>query len=185
MEALSIQSGLLKGRKISIPNPVHGHSHFTPAKFKKAVFSILESLCLNGKLSKKDSVFIDLFAGSGQMGFESWSRGFEHVVIVELEKKRFQSILEFSNTLKLQIQLHNKDSFRLVKNFILNHKVPIFYIDPPYTFWEVQTHKLTQLLDFCKSQRSVVFVQTPLSIHLEKMDFREIGKNLLWTYVNL
>lgn len=185
METLVIQSGALKGRKIPLPNPVHGHLHFTPAKFKKTVFSILESLYLSGKLSKKDSIFIDLFGGSGQMGFESLSRGFENVIIIELERKRFQSILEFSNILKLNLQLHNKDSFRFAKNLNFTDKVPIFYIDPPYTFWETQSSKLKELLNFCMSKNSVVFTQTPFNVQLENMECREIGNNLLWSYVNI
>lgn len=181
MKALSIQAGSLKGRKIPLPRSIHGHLHFTPSKLKEAVFSILESLVLKGTLQKKDSVFVDLFGGSGQMGLESYSRGFENVIIVEIEKLRFQGLLEFSNRLGLPVVLHNKDSFRFIKNFHTDKNFTIFFVDPPYSFWENQFSKLEELLSICKIKSSVLIVQTPPNVHLEGLEPREIAKNLLWT----
>lgn len=181
MESLYIQAGILKGRKIPIPSSVHGHLHFTPSKFKEAVFSILESLYLNGTIQKEKSVFIDLFAGSGQIGFEAYSRGFGNVIMVELEKSRFRSLLEVSNKLKLPINLHNKDSFRFAKSFQPKENISIFFLDPPYTFWETQKDKLLELIAHCKVQNSILLVQTPNGVELENMESREFGKNLLWT----
>ena len=74
---LSIQSGIYKGRKVLVPSAIKGNSNFTSALLKKSVFSILDSLDLQGDISLSESLFIDLFAGSGQMGLEAVSRGFE------------------------------------------------------------------------------------------------------------
>lgn len=183
-QTLNIQAGELKGRKIPVPNSLH-KLHFTSAKFKEAVFSILEAMCLKGMIQKEKSIFIDLFAGSGQMGFESYSRGYPNVILVELEKPRFQSIVEFSNKLHLPLTLHNKDSFRLIKNFQKNENTLIFFIDPPYSFWETQTTKLLDMISYCKSLNSILLVQTPRTIKLESLEPRRFGKNLLWVGVFL
>ena len=96
---LSIQSGIYKGRKVLVPSAIKGNSNFTSALLKKSVFSILDSLDLQGDISLSESLFIDLFAGSGQMGLEAVSRGFKNTVFFELDKNRFRSLKEFPRLL--------------------------------------------------------------------------------------
>jgi len=53
----------------------------TPARVKEALFSILASA---GRL--EEARVLDLFAGSGALGFEALSRGAAHVTFVEAHK---------------------------------------------------------------------------------------------------
>ena len=69
---MRVISGKLKGRQIKFPKNIRP----TQNKVRKAVFD-----CLGD--SVKDSVFLELFAGSGAVGIEAFSYGAKKVVFVD------------------------------------------------------------------------------------------------------
>jgi 16S rRNA (guanine966-N2)-methyltransferase len=74
MGTLTITGGTLRSRRV--PSPPGRAVRPTPARVKEALFSILGSRV-------DDARVLDLFAGSGALGFESLSRGAAHVTFVE------------------------------------------------------------------------------------------------------
>ena len=71
---MRVISGELKGRRL---NRIDTDSiRPTSDKVKEALFSILGDLVI-------DSNFLDLFAGSGSVGIEAYSRGAREVVFVD------------------------------------------------------------------------------------------------------
>ncbi len=74
MGTLTITGGTLRSRRV--PTPPGRAVRPTPARVKEALFSILGSRV-------DDASVLDLFAGSGALGFESLSRGAAHVTFVE------------------------------------------------------------------------------------------------------
>jgi 16S rRNA (guanine(966)-N(2))-methyltransferase RsmD len=181
---LSIQSGIYKGRKVLVPSSIKGNSNFTSALLKKSVFSILDSLELQEKISLSESLFIDLFAGSGQMGLEAVSRGFKNTVFFELDKNRFRSLKEFLPSIRKDFILLHRDSFRYYDSFESSDADSlVFYIDPPYSFWEKDSEKIHRLtmniLDAFHDRKIILLVQSPKNPNWERFESRQVGNNTL------
>ncbi|WCL49134.1 RsmD family RNA methyltransferase [Leptospira sp. GIMC2001] len=186
---LRVQAGKWKGRAIPIPAPIKGHSHFTPAIVKKSVFSILEGLQLDGSILFSESVFVDLFAGSGQMGVEALSRGFAKSVLVELTNERFGELVQLAKTLGENCVLHRKDSLRVDPKIFLKYdpKSVVVYIDPPYTFWTPDASKIKNYVESLLEKSSIpmyVLVQGPDKPIVEDWESREFGSSKLYILKN-
>lgn len=181
---LSVQSGIYKGRKIPVPTAIKGNSNFTSALLKKSVFSILDSFDLQGKIVISESLFIDLFSGSGQMGLEAVSRGFKNTVFFELDKNRFRNLKEFFPTIRKDFLLLHRDSFRYYDAFEKDsiHSF-VFFIDPPYSFWENDSDKIYRLTmnirESFQNENLVLLVQSPKDPHWENFEARQVGNNTL------
>ncbi len=95
---------------------------------RKAVFDILQTHIENVQ-------FLDLYAGSGAMGFEALSRGAAHCTFVEANRHAFQCIEENMRSLQVQNQcsLLSYDVLLALKKFAKeDRKFDIVYVDPPY-----------------------------------------------------
>lgn len=78
--------------------------------------------------------FLDLFAGSGQMGLESLSRGGEYSVFVDNNRKAAKCIEEnirFTKFDKLA-RLINSDVISALYTLEGKYKFDIIFMDPPY-----------------------------------------------------
>jgi 16S rRNA (guanine966-N2)-methyltransferase len=128
MITIKVIAGELKGRAIPFSNKKFDGADITSQKIKGAIFSIIgEWLEGNG--------FLDLFAGSGQVGIEALSRGADPVVINEKDGKRFNFIKSLCSALNLSRQplLLNLD-YPEALDFLKNHSIMFDYVflDPPY-----------------------------------------------------
>ena len=90
---------------------------------RKSIFDTLKSL--EGKH------FLDLYAGSGIVGFEAASRGAESVTFIELERKHMNQIIINAK----EIQYSNfsfmvRDAKRFLKK---STSYDVIFADPPYT----------------------------------------------------
>ena len=89
---LRISGGALKGMSLS---PVDDkRTRYTPVKVKDAVFSIL-----GARIGFEHSTFLDLCAGSGQMGIEAVSRGFSRSDLVDLSGKAIGAMKKTINAM--------------------------------------------------------------------------------------
>jgi 16S rRNA (guanine966-N2)-methyltransferase len=88
-----IISGKAKGKKLF--NLMGDLVQPTAGRTKEALFSILDS-------RQFDGAFLDLFAGSGQIGLEAASRGFSPVILVEKSRSAQQVIRKNIAATKLQ-----------------------------------------------------------------------------------
>ena len=134
MGTLKITGGYLVNQTILIPEKIHC-PRLRPLneRFRKNLFSIL-----NKHLHASD--ILDLFSGSGILGFESLSRGASTVTSIESNNKCSMSIIQNIKELKI----HNR--YRIISQDILLSTFPqtkfhIIFIDPPFslqlpqTFW--------------------------------------------------
>ena len=135
-----ITGGKYKGRKVQAPD--ENITRPTLSKVRQGVFNTLYSLI--GEFENKS--FLDLFGGSGVMGLEALSRGFEKVLVFEKNPKVAQILKKNYSTLGLQANLRIGDSAKLIEK--VNESFDIIYIDPPYYsgIYE-QLFKSLQLLD--------------------------------------
>lgn len=124
---MQVIGGDLKGRPIPFNNRRQGNARVTSDFVKKAVFSSLGET-LSGLR------FLDLFACSGQIGFEAYSRGAQ-VVLNEPDRRRNRFIAECIAKWKLveRIELCARPAEHLLPQFAAEGRTfDIAYLDPPY-----------------------------------------------------
>ena len=91
---ISIISGKWKGHKLRVPCAKAIRP--TASKVRGSIFDALEALCKKeGRLGLGSSTVLDLYAGSGSLGFEALSRGAKSCVFVE-EASPCQEVLEWN-----------------------------------------------------------------------------------------
>lgn len=127
---LQIQKGRYRGRKIPAPGEIKGRQNATPSIVKEALFQLLETAAPQ----EAGFAFFDLCAGSGQIGFEAASRGYEPVHINEADPVRFRSLITFVKQENFDVTLHKKD-FRRAAPLICSVERAAVFLDPPYSFW--------------------------------------------------
>lgn len=123
---MRITGGFLKSRKID--SPKGDNVRPTLSQVRESIFSTLFSMT-----DFEDKTFLDLFAGSGIMGFEAISRGFASSDFVEKDKRTFFLLKENAKKLGLdnnQTQFFAGDSTKVIKRIEKNYDV--IYVDPPY-----------------------------------------------------
>lgn len=95
-------------------------------RVKESLFNIIQN-------DVQDSVFLDVFSGSGAIGLEAASRGAKKVILCDKSKEAINIInknIEKTHLSK-KVELYNLDYEILLKTKI-NENVDIVYIDPPY-----------------------------------------------------
>jgi 16S rRNA (guanine966-N2)-methyltransferase len=128
MSGVRIIAGEMKGRLIPFDNRKFDNADITPQKVKGAVFSMIGEY-LHGR------GFLDLFAGSGQMGMEALSRGADPVVFNESDSKRVHFIKSYIEGLGIEQKpfVSNIPADRSIV-FLQSRGLLFHYIflDPPY-----------------------------------------------------
>ena len=92
---------------------------------RESIFSVLYSIT---DFEKKS--FLDAFAGSGIMGFEALSRGFEQVCFIEKDKKTFFLLKDNAKKLGIEPQFFMGDTLKVLKK--TDSDFDVIYVDPPY-----------------------------------------------------
>lgn len=120
---MRVIAGKAKGRKLKAPagNDVRP----TSDKVKGAVFSVLAHL---GPLDS----FLDLFAGSGAMGIEAWSRGAARVVFVEKDRKAYQALQGNLQTVGLGEAVTLPVDWQSALRHLAGETFAVIYADPPF-----------------------------------------------------
>ena len=119
-----ITAGIYKGRKIAAPD--ESITRPTLSKVRMGVFNSLYSLI--GEFEGKS--FLDVFGGSGVMGLEALSRGFNDVKVFEKNLKAAEIIKKNYKLLGVKPDLQIGDSEKLIQK--LDKKYDVVYTDPPY-----------------------------------------------------
>lgn len=117
---MQILAGRYKG--VSIQTSAKYEYRPTQSKVRKSLFDIL------GDLS--DKTVIDLFAGSGILGFEALSRMAKSVIFVENNKNLVR--LLYKNRIKIDEQncsIKKNDAYKFIKE---GHLADLILVDPPY-----------------------------------------------------
>lgn len=122
---MRIITGTLKGRKIPVPPNVRLRP--TSDRTKEGIFSVIDA-----RKSFFETHVLDLFAGTGSLGFEALSRGASRVTFVESSHKALSGI---ENTARL-FGVEEKVSIvgLHVEKFLERREASFDFIfaDPPY-----------------------------------------------------
>lgn len=125
---MKIISGTLKGRKINGHN-IEG-TRPTMDRVKESLFGMIQD-------NIKDSIVLDLFAGSGNLGIEAISNGAKLAYFIdnnpEVIKVLNQNISSLDIKSKSRVVL--SDWKKALNNFSKeNKKFDLIFIDPPYAY---------------------------------------------------
>lgn len=121
----------------------------TPDRVRETLFNWLGQ-DLRGKCC------LDLFAGSGALGFEAASRGADKVTMVEQDAVAFTALQGNAKTLQaVRVQLVRGDALKFVRSAGPSHDV--VFLDPPYRAGWVE--KMAPLLPGLLTEDGVVYVE--------------------------
>ena len=169
--SIKIISGFNKGLKINFKPSIDLRP--TSNRLKKVLFDWIQ-------FELKDSVCLDLFAGTGNLGLECISRGAKKVIFVEhnreYAKKLDMSIHKINS--KDKAKIYETDSINWIKEceVIFDH----IFLDPPFDF-----QKLSQVLKFIDNKRLLktsgkIFIESPKTIHpIEMKNFKVIKEKIV------
>ena len=135
---MRISGGLAKGRKIETKRLFSKTSKDeelrpTSSKVREALFDIIRDK-IGG------ASFVDLFAGTGTVGFESLSRGARKVIFVEPNRLRTKAIKETGVQFGFheQVTIFEGTAEGFLKKASAQKKMfDIFFVDPPYFSEEI------------------------------------------------
>ena len=134
---MRVISGKYKGKNIMGFN-IEG-TRPTMDRVKESMFGMIQN-------SIKDSVCLDLFAGSGSLGIEALSNGAKECYFVEKHNEIY-NILEGNLNGITGSQLIKSDYMNALKSFVGKVKFDLIFLDPPY-----KLNLISGVLDFvCKN----------------------------------
>ena len=121
--SVRIVTGTLRGRRIASSRL--GNLRLTSSRLKESIFAMLGP-------DLKGNHFLDLCAGSGQIGLEALSRG-AHVVFNEPDRRRYSILRSILREWKVGAQMFDTRAEMLIPR--LHEETRSFdtiYLDPPY-----------------------------------------------------
>jgi 16S rRNA (guanine966-N2)-methyltransferase len=122
---IRIQSGIFRGRNLKAP--VGFETRPTQSKLRDAVWNSLQAYLPDAKV-------LDLFCGSGAVGFEALSRGASEAVFVDSSKKAIAVLRENIELLKVadQAKVFPAEWKACLDRVLLAGPFDVVYADPPY-----------------------------------------------------
>ncbi|MBQ3975647.1 MAG: 16S rRNA (guanine(966)-N(2))-methyltransferase RsmD [Lachnospiraceae bacterium] len=109
------------------------------------------------------SVFVDLCAGSGQMGIEALSRGARRAYFIENDKKAIACIQKNIHTTRFEEEgvILKQDALNALRH-IHEKEVHIIYMDPPYE--SDLARNALEILSSCSyvTEETLIIVETSL-----------------------
>lgn len=144
----------------------------TTDRIKETLFNMLN-------LSVSDCTFLDLFAGSGQIGLEAISRGAHQAVFVENNRKAAVCIEEniIFTRFTEKSTLMNMDAISAIHRMEGKYLFDIVFLDPPYQKG-LEKEVLEELADSSIiNEDTIIVVEVSLDTlfpYLEKLRYRII-----------
>ncbi|MCL6523851.1 MAG: 16S rRNA (guanine(966)-N(2))-methyltransferase RsmD [Thermoflavifilum sp.] len=121
---MRIISGIWKGRKFSTPPGFN--SRPTSDRAKEALFNILQH-----RIALADIEALDLFAGTGSVGYELASRGARRVVMVDRQYRVVQFIRRQIEVWEMHTcEVVQADAWQYIRH--AHQQFDLIFADPPY-----------------------------------------------------
>ncbi|MFZ1180472.1 MAG: 16S rRNA (guanine(966)-N(2))-methyltransferase RsmD [Herbaspirillum sp.] len=127
----------------------------TPDRVRETVFNWLTHLISSDWAQIR---CLDLFAGSGALGFEAASRGARHVVMLENHAPAVRRLEISKEKLRAgQVEIQHGDALALLRRWNA-HAFDLIFADPPY-----HQNWLAQIMPACErllAERGLVYVES-------------------------
>ncbi|MGK5083285.1 16S rRNA (guanine(966)-N(2))-methyltransferase RsmD [Bdellovibrionota bacterium FG-1] len=133
---IRLTGGEFRGRSIQTPPERAGHAFLRPtqARLRQALFNSLQFVIPEARV-------LDLFGGSGALGFEALSRGASFAVFIENAKPAIQLIQKNAVSLGVldRVQVIDDSVERTNKHMAGRKPFDLILADPPYAAgWEMK-----------------------------------------------
>jgi len=123
---MRIISGIARGKKLF--SPISDVTQPTMDRAKEMLFNMLESWRLQEGKGWRQMSFLDVFAGSGAIGIEAWSRGAKAVYFMENDA----SALKVLNQNLALVKLPEVTALDAVNPPLAPRAMSIVFMDAPY-----------------------------------------------------
>lgn len=180
---MRIIGGDLKGRRFSPPSNIPARP--TTDFAKEALFNIL-----NHRIYFDEVTFLDLFSGTGSIGFEFFSRGCRNITSVDLSPISINFNKETSLALGMQPyhRLIRADVLSYIKNNS-ESSFDVIFAGPPYALHEIDEIPNMIFENKLLSEDGVFIMETsPKHSFLKNVnlvDVRNYGQTHFWFFKNL
>jgi len=134
---MRIIAGTLRGRRLQGPESGDLNIRPTSDRAREALFSILQKW--------PSGAFLDLFAGTGAVALEAWSRGYDPVVCIEKSAGALRLIE--TNARGTGVRVLKRDACKLRPEAFARQAV--IFADPPYEAAPVLWRELAPTLAEC------------------------------------
>ena len=118
---------------------------------------------------------LDLFAGTGALGFEAASRNAEAVILLEKDKKAYVNLqanlkLLLSTPVSSTVEILHKDGLEFLKQQA-DHSSNLIFIDPPFQDFALLDHSIIGASRVCDdSAGGGIYVEFPASRRREEVE---------------
>lgn len=137
---MRITSGILRNRRFNVPDT---EVRPTMESVREAVFSSLGGHC-------QDLKVLDLFAGSGALGMEAWSRGAASVTFVEQSFNVSKNLLKNIESLESgelgKTKCIKSDAVKWLSR--AREQFDLILADPPYDLPDAMEHTLEGIVKY-------------------------------------
>lgn len=126
---MRIIGGIHKRRRFPLPKKFEARP--TTDFAKENIFNVVDNL-----IDLQDKTALDLFAGTGSIGFELVSRGCRQVTSIEKNPQHYRYICKIKEELKAtNMQTLNGDAFRFLQK--TQQSFDFIFADPPFDLKEL------------------------------------------------
>jgi 16S rRNA (guanine966-N2)-methyltransferase len=159
---MRVVAGTFRGLPLRAPKG--GATRPTSDRVREALFSILASV-------EGDRV-LDLFAGSGALGFESLSRGAAEAILIDNSADAIQVIGHNAATLGVGPEIHQMGALPFLERArSRGRQYDLVFLDPPYRLASDLGPKLSAALPHVLAPEARVVAESdrrsPLDLHLD------------------
>lgn len=107
----------------------------TPDRVKETLFNWISHIWQQKYNNRK---VLDLFAGTGSLGFEAASRGVTHVQMIETNPQAVKALRATRNKLNAtSVRIHHGDAIQALSGFS-DSKFDLIFIDPPFNSYALE-----------------------------------------------
>lgn len=160
--SLRIIGGKWKGHRLKVPSSKAIRP--TPDAVRETLFNWLGSSVAGAKV-------VDLFAGTGSLGFEALSRGAAHATFVEKNRRSVSMLRKACEKFDLdatEASVISANSIGWLKSS--NSKWDIVFVDPPFGRTELYQKVLADLLTRL-SPESIVYIEFSKRSTIDRLDY--------------
>lgn len=162
---IRIIGGQWKRTPLSVPNAEGLRP--TPDRVRETVFNWLNHL-LDGEWQSVNC--LDLFAGTGALGFEAASRGAEQVVMIEENPAAVRQLGATKARLNAQqVRIQRADALSAARSLSAGTRFQLIFLDPPY-----HREWLVKILPLCEqllADDGLVYAESELPLDATSADW--------------
>ena len=159
---LRIIGGAWRGRKLGIVADVRP----TPDRVRETLFNWLRP-------DLHDAVVLDLFAGTGALGFEALSNGAAHATFVEQDKQIARALDAARDLLGANAEIERADASRWLERHA-DRTFDVIFLDPPFATTDYQRLVAKALLHL--EPEGLLYVESDSPMNFDQLDVHRASR---------